>query len=99
MVKECFNITVEKDDCKMNYFYRMTFGKIKDRQAYGIEVERQDIVNGDLVNIERNSINHISTDQAKVKKLFDLISKNNVSPIHLVEVIEEYINEYVSEAN
>ena len=44
VVKECFDITVEKEDCKMNYFYRMILGDFKGRQAYGIEVERQDII-------------------------------------------------------
>ena len=99
VVKECFDITVEKENYKMNYFYRMTFGRFKGRQVYGIEVERQDIINGGLVNIERNSVNHISTDKEKVKRLFDLVSKNNVSPIHLIDVIGEYVDEYVSDFN
>ena len=95
VVKECFDITVEKENYKMNYFYRMTFGRFKGRQVYGIEVERQDIINGGLVNIERNSVNNISTDKEKVKRL----SKNNVSPIHLIDVIGEYVDEYVSDFN
>ena len=99
VVKECFDITVEKENYKMNYFYRMTFGRFKGRQVYGIEVERQDIINGGLVNIERNSVNHISTDKEKVKRVFDLVSKNNVSPIHLIDVIGEYVDEYVSDFN
>lgn len=99
VVKECFDIIVEKENCKMNYFYRMTFGRFKGRQAYGIEVERQDVINGGLVNIERNSVNNISTDKEKVKRLFDLVSKNNVSPIHLIDVIGEYVDEYVSDFN
>lgn len=97
VVKDYFNSTVEKEDCQMNYFYRMTEGEFKKGQAYGIEVERQDIKNGSLINIERNSVKLISTNEEKVKKLFDLISKNNVSPIHLIDVIGEYVDEYVSD--
>lgn len=67
VVKECFDITVEKENYKMNYFYRMTFGRFKGRQVYGIEVERQDIINGGLVNIERNSVNNISTDKERLR--------------------------------
>ena len=99
VVKECFDITVEKEDCKMNYFYRMILGDFKCIQAYGIEVERQDIIDGELVKIERDSVNYISTHKEKVKKLFDLVSKNNVSPIHLIDVIGEYVDEYVSDFN
>lgn len=99
VVKECFDITVEKENYKMNYFYRMTFGRFKGRQVYGIEVERQDIIDGELVKIERDSVNYISTHKEKVKKLFDLVSKNNVSPIHLIDVIGEYVDEYVSDFN
>ena len=77
----------------------MIIGEFKGRQAYGIEVERQDVIDGDLVNIERDSVNNISTNKEKVKKLFDLVSKNNVSPIHLIDVIGEYVDEYITDFN
>lgn len=99
VIKECFDMTVNKDDNKMNYFYRMTRSKFRNGHAYGIEIERQDIVKGALVNIEREGIDIISADEGKVKKLFDLVSQNNVSPIHLIDVIGEYVDEYVSEFN
>ena len=52
-----------------------------------------------MLKIERDSVNYISTHKEKVKKLFDLVSKNNVSPIHLIDVIGEYVDEYVSDFN
>ena len=45
----------------------MILGDFKGRQAYGIEVERQDIIDGELVKIERDSVNYISTHKERLR--------------------------------
>jgi hypothetical protein len=67
--------------------------------SYGIEVERQDIINNNIVNIERESIVNISSYRHKVHNLLKLIYDNSVSPIHLIDVIGEYVDEYTSDYN
>ena len=89
----------KQNDVEFRYSYRLTNKEFHGMMVYGIEVERQDIIDGELVKIERDSVNYISTHKEKVKKLFDLVSKNNVSPIHLIDVIGEYVDEYVSDFN
>ncbi|MFU7517963.1 DUF6514 family protein, partial [Clostridium sp. HCS.1] len=64
--------------------------------AFGIEIERQDLIEGEVVRIERDSINKISNKEEKVKKLLDLVYRNKVSPIHLVDILGEYVDRYVS---
>lgn len=87
------------------YSYRMTKGKINlplgdsivEVQSYGIEVERQDIINGVVVNIERDDLRSISPQRHKVHNLIKLLHDNTVSPIHFIEVIGEYVDEYIKD--
>ncbi|MBI6873250.1 DUF6514 family protein, partial [Clostridium aciditolerans] len=64
-------------------------------QSYGIEIERQDLVDGKLVNIERDCVKSISPERHKVHNLMKLLYDNNVSPIHLIDVLGDYIDEYI----
>lgn len=91
------------EDRMYEYHYRM----IKDNvtlsygnntmevQSYGIEVERHDIVNGAVRDVSFDSIKSISPYRFKVHNLLKLLYDNEVSPVHLIEVLGEYIDEYV----
>ncbi|SFB42288.1 DUF6514 family protein [Clostridium frigidicarnis] len=68
-------------------------------QGYGIEVERQELVNGVVVNIERDIVATISPYRHKVRELLKVLYANCVSPIHLIDVLGEYIDEYVIDFN
>lgn len=91
------------EDMKHNYFYRLTRDTIflalggdeMEVQSYGIEIERQDIANGSIVNIERDFIKSISPHRHKVHNLLKLLYDHCVSPIHLIEVLGDYIDEYI----
>ena len=90
-------------DVKHNYFYRLVKGEISvlsydeptDVQAYGIEVERQDIIDDMVVCIERDCVESISPQRYKVKNLIKMLYDNTVSPIHMVDVLGDYIDEYI----
>lgn len=103
MVVESLSRTEKIGDITYLYNYRIIKSYISmeveddlvSSQAYGIEVERQDIVNGVVVNIERDSIESISPQRHKVHNLLRLLYDNAVSPIHLVEVLGEYVDTYI----
>jgi len=105
VVVESLSSCVIVDDMKYVNNYRMikdklmvtTEGDTMEVQTYGIEVERQDIVNGVLVGVERDSINNISPHRHKVHNLLKLLCDNSVSPLHLVDIIGEYVDEYVND--
>ncbi|MEL7598385.1 MAG: DUF6514 family protein [Clostridiaceae bacterium] len=87
-----------------NYSYRVIKDKVifsecnkLEIQAYGIEVERQDVVDGKVVNIERDFVKCISPHRHKVHNLVKLIYDNIVSPVHLLEVLGEYIDDYITD--
>lgn len=82
---------------EMRYSYRLVRENFLDGQAYGIEVERQDFFNNELICIERNEIRKISNIKSKVEWLLNLLNDNKVSPVHLVEVLGSYVDEYVTD--
>lgn len=84
---------------EIRYSFRLVEEKFNAGQAFGIEVERQDLIEGSVIQIERDSIRRISNKEEKVKELLDLVYKYQVSPIHLVDILGEYVDNYVSDFN
>ncbi|MDV3428957.1 MAG: DUF6514 family protein [Bacillota bacterium] len=93
--------TKREDQLVYTYCYRLTCDDFSIRsgekaikfKAYGIEAERKDFQGTSIENIERNSIPNISPYRHKVKALLNIIYKNNVSPIHLVDILGNYVDE------
>lgn len=81
------------------YAYRLITRKYNGITAYGIEVERMDYVNLKNINLERDSIELISTQKHKVKNLLMKLYSSQVSPIHLIDIIGSYVDEYIYEFN
>ena len=105
IVLENLTKKVTEGDAKHNYFYRLVKSQISvsmdniptQVQAYGIEIERQDIINDTVVFIERDCIQNISPQRHKVKNLLKLLYENTVSPIHMIEILGDYVDEYISD--
>ena len=92
-------LNFQNDTKESRYSFRMFKEKFLDGQAFGIEVERQDLVNGNIVEIERDSISKISNKEEKVMELLKLVHNHQVSPIHLVDILGEYVDNYTSDFN
>lgn len=81
-------INIEENEVK--YIYRMTEKRIKNRQAFGIEIERQDFNNGEIINLERDSVSLVASEEMKANDILVMLFNNLVSPIHLVDIVGEY---------
>lgn len=97
MVLENMLITRFINNVEVKYTYSLTNERYNDVQAYGIKVERVDIKNGIVMNKVEDSVKYVSTKCHKVKSLLTLLYKNEVSPIHLIDIIGEYVDEWVSD--
>lgn len=75
---------------EVKYIYRMTEKSIKNRQAFGIEIERQDFNNGEIIKLERDSVNLVASEEMKANDILVMLFNNLVSPIHLVDIVGEY---------
>lgn len=88
---------VRLEDKSYKFCYRLIETCFKGDVVYGVEVERKDFKESILVNIERDSVNIISPNKEKVEKLVDKLHKYEVSPIHLIDVIGEDIDNCVAD--
>lgn len=86
---------VKNEEREFRYTYRLISEDFYNGQAFGIEIERQDLIEGNVVKIERDKIRKISNVKEKVKVILNLVHSNQVSPIHLVDILGEYVDEYV----
>lgn len=95
IIESVLNNNIVEDNKEIKYIYRLIREKFSGGQAYGIEVERQDFYGDNLLWIERNEIKRISNIKSKVETLLILLNNNKVSPIHLVDILGNYVDEYV----
>lgn len=79
------------------YAYRLIKREYNGISAYGIETERKDYVNFKNINLEREKIELISTQRHNVKQLLITLYNNQVSPIHLIDIIGSYVDEHIYE--
>lgn len=104
-VLEAMTRKEKQGDLTYHYNYKLIRGFVTMQvgnevlaiQSYGIEVERQDLKKGSVVNTVKESIQNISPQRHKVQELLRMIYKNGVSPIHLVEVLGEYVDTYIAD--
>ena len=75
---------------EVKYIYRMTENNIRNKQAFGIEIERQDFNDGEVINLERDYVNLVASEEKKANDILVLLFNNLVSPIHLVDIVGEY---------
>jgi len=112
MVVECITRNENFEGMEKNYIYRLTKNSISisldtehlnedsmEVQTYGIEIERQDMLEDIIINIERESVESISPYRYKVHDLLKLLADKCVSPVHLIEILGEYIDEYILDFN
>lgn len=105
VVVESMDKSIIEGNIEHIYYYRMVKSQISkvynndtiNVQCYGIEIERQDLVDGSISLIQRDSISIISPERHKVHNLLKLLYANAVSPIHLVDIIGFYVDEYVDD--
>lgn len=91
----CKEVNLE-DKC-YKFCYRLIETYFKGESVYGIEIERKDFKDFNLIKIERDSIENISPNKNRVEILVDKLYKNEVSPIHLIDIIGEDVDRCVAD--
>ncbi len=83
----------------MKYSYLMESRKYNNETVYGIVVKKESIKNKVVVSTIEDRVDIISKKKEVVQKLLDLLYRNQVSPIHLIDVIGETVDNCVLEFN
>lgn len=96
IVKNLYKEINFEDKC-YKFSYRLVESDFKGALVYGVEVERKDFKDEEVINIERDSVFKISPNKSKVEELFYKLHKYEVSPIHLIDVIGETVDNSVAD--
>ncbi len=87
------------EDIEFNYCYRLIKSSYRGEPVYGIEIERKDYIGMKNVNIERDKVDMISYKKNKAEQILIKLYKNKLSPIHLVDIIGSYADEFSYKAD
>lgn len=82
-------VVLEEENILRKYYYRLTETLFNKSEVFGIEVEREDYTGDTLTKIERETLPIISQDKNSVQALLSKLHKNLVSPIHVIYIIGE----------
>lgn len=84
---EEFTSVNRNEEVEFRYSYRLIKNTLNDIELYGVEVERRDYIGINNINIERERIDIISNKKNEVEKLVETLYDGQVSPIHMIDVI------------
>ena len=97
-IKE-LTLTKNVNNITMRYLYKLLRTNINKEYVYGIEIEREDIQGEKIINIEKESVDIISPKKEKVDDILNKLYRNEVSPIHLIDIIGLDVDKAVFDFN
>ncbi len=65
--------------------------------CYGIEITSEKLLKGRLVEIYSDRIDVVSSVKDKVLSLIEFLKDNEVSPIHIFDIVGDYADEWVGD--
>lgn len=83
-------LTIEETEVK--YIYNISESTFEGQEVYGIEIEKSEVLNGKVKDIDREYIEKISLNKSKVEEMFTILAENIVSPIHFIDIMGEEID-------
>lgn len=95
MIKENFVFVRVTNGIERKYFYKLIENVVNKRVFYGIEIERIDFKGTEEIDSFKDSVELISPDEDKVRALLVMLYDNQVSPLHLIDIAGEFIDECV----
>lgn len=79
---------------QMDYLYRLIRDKKEGEYVYGIEIVRKDYKDNKCINEEENIVKSVSNDIFKVKDYLMNLFLYDVSPLHLLDIIQDAVESY-----
>lgn len=81
------------------YIYKITEQLEKSSCEYGIEVELKYIMKGENVKNIKEEVKNISSKKEEVIDILQLLCRNEASPLHLLDILQDYIDRDVIQYN
>jgi len=73
------------------------FDKKIEVPCFGVAIVREDIEDGKVCSVESDRIEWLTTYRYKAVQILKKLYENNVSPIHLVDIVGPIADEWVSD--
>lgn len=102
MIIDTINCRIKCDDGELEYIYNLTErklsleveGKEEEIITYGVEAQSYLVKENKKVLVFRDAIDVLTPYKHKAKEFINILKKNEVSPVHLLDIAEEIIEEY-----
>lgn len=102
MIIDTINCSIKCDDGELEYIYNLTErklslevkGKEEEIITYGVEAQSYMIKENKKVLIFKDAVEILTPYKHKAKDFINMLRRNQVSPVHLLNVAEEVIEEY-----
>ncbi|HEY5561889.1 MAG TPA: DUF6514 family protein [Clostridiaceae bacterium] len=108
MIVENLTKTLLENGKKYTYNYRLVKEKAllpieapdsnNAIDTYGIAIEVEIYAEG-RIEVLKNHVRDISSKQSKVHNLLNCLYEHTVSPVHLLEVVEDELDKYIVDCN
>ena len=80
------------DGIERIYIYKVTQQKQDSILEYGVKATREDVSKGERITIVESEVKYISLKKEVVMGIVDILCRNEVSPIHLKEIVCDYVD-------
>ncbi|WP_297637810.1 DUF6514 family protein [uncultured Clostridium sp.] len=97
MINENFVFVRMTNGIERKYIYRLIDNVVNKNNIYGIEIERIDCIKDEIIDSFKDSVELISPNKEKVERLLVMLYENGVSPLHLIDIAGEFIDECVND--
>ncbi|MCR6513918.1 MAG: DUF6514 family protein [Clostridium sp.] len=97
MIKEKLVFKRVTNGIERIYNYKLIKSVLGIDEVFGIEIERLDYKGEIKINSYSEAVELISPNEEKVKGLLNMLYENGVSPIHLIDIAGEFIDECVND--
>ncbi|MGL5150180.1 MAG: DUF6514 family protein [Clostridium sp.] len=90
-------VTITNGNITSVYSYEVTECLYKGVKAYGITVSRRDVQDEIVIKEVSDSVHLITPNKEKIMVILEKLYKSVVSPVHLIDIIGEYVDVWVNE--
>lgn len=87
LVVENLKKNINTEEINYKYFYRLIKTSFEFVDFFGVEIERQDFKEGNLIKIEREKVDYLSTEKKVALDWLYKLYENEASPIHLIDIV------------
>ena len=97
MLLESLEFRKEINGMDTRYLYKIIESDYRGNATYGISVSREYIKNNEVIDEYEENIKFVSPIKDKVKELLEMLYRGQVSPIHLIDIAGDYVDNCVDD--